>query len=122
MIIWTPGFARVFDSPSEILLEMLEPENVAVDEAPVERFLYQDFQVAHAERRNGALPADPDEILPLRLQVYKGVAEEPAYHWPIEFSPHSSQPKNLREDGHDQTFSYSDGGGVTGMFGCSLIR
>jgi hypothetical protein len=24
VIIWTPGFARVLDSPSEILLEMVE--------------------------------------------------------------------------------------------------
>jgi hypothetical protein len=40
---------------SEILLEMFEPKDVGVDEAAVEPFLDQDFQVAHAEHRNGAL-------------------------------------------------------------------
>src|SRR5258707_4208731 len=77
----------MLDSPSEILLEMIESKNVAVNEAPVESLLDQNFQFTHAEHRNGALPADPDVILPLRLQVYKGVAEEPACHCPIEFSP-----------------------------------
>ena len=46
---------------------MVESENVAVNEAAVERFLYQNVQIAHAKNRNGALPADPDVILPLRL-------------------------------------------------------
>ena len=56
----------MLDPPSEILLEMLEPKDVAVNGASVERFLYQNVQIAHAKHRNGALPADPDVILPLR--------------------------------------------------------
>ena len=57
----------MLDPASEILLEMVESENVAVNEASVESLLDQNFQVAHAKRRNGTLPADPDVILPLRL-------------------------------------------------------
>ena len=34
-----PWFTRVLDPPCEILLEMLEPKDVAVNEAAVERFL-----------------------------------------------------------------------------------
>jgi hypothetical protein len=40
VIVRKPWFARVLDPPSEILLEMLEPKDVAVNEAAVERFLY----------------------------------------------------------------------------------
>jgi len=32
-IIWTPRFARVLDSSSELLLEMVKSKNVAVNEA-----------------------------------------------------------------------------------------
>jgi hypothetical protein len=39
VIIWTPGFAGPLDSPSEILLEIVESKNVAVNEAPVESLL-----------------------------------------------------------------------------------
>jgi len=41
VILQTPRFARVFDGPSEILLEMVESKNVAVNEAPVESLLDQ---------------------------------------------------------------------------------
>ena len=57
----------MLDPASEILLEMVKSENVVVNETPVESLLDERFQVAHAKRRNGTLPADPDVILPLRL-------------------------------------------------------
>ena len=66
-IIRKPWFTWMVDPASEILLEMVEPKDVGFNEAAVERFLDQDFQVAHAEHRNRALPADPHVILPLRL-------------------------------------------------------
>src|SRR5712691_2485778 len=104
MIIWTPGFARVLDSPSEILLEMLEPENMAVDEAPVERFLYQNFQVAHAEHRNGALPADPEEVLRLRSHLHEGVPKESPGPVPIQFSPRRNHGEGLAHACPDELF------------------
>src|SRR5204863_7328089 len=77
----------MLDPASEILLEMVESENVAVDEAAVERFLYQKLQVAHAQHCNSALPADPDITLCLWLHLHESIAEEAACHCPIEFSP-----------------------------------
>src|SRR5205807_479489 len=89
VIIWTAGFARALDAPPEILLEVVEAKNVAVNEAPVERLLDQNHQIAHAKHCNGALPADPDVVLCLRSHFNKGVAEEVACPCPIEFSPQS---------------------------------
>src|ERR1700730_4215729 len=83
----------MLDPASEILLEMVESENVSIDETPVERFLYQNFQVAHAQHCNGALPADPDITLCLWPHLDESVAEEPACHCPIEFSSHSDHGK-----------------------------
>src|SRR5215831_17610582 len=88
-IIWTPSFARLFDPASEILLEMFEPENVAVDEALVESLPHQTFQVAHAKHCNGTLPADPGIALCLRSHFHKSVSKKSACKCPIEFSPHS---------------------------------
>src|SRR5260370_11567385 len=76
----------MLDPPSEILLEMFEPKNVGVDEAAVEPFLDQDFQVAHAKHCNGALPADPDIALCLWPHLDECVAKEPACCCLIEFS------------------------------------
>ena len=84
-----PWFTRVLDPPSEILHEMFEPKSVAINESPVEGFLYPDVQIAHAKNRNGALPADPDVALGLWPHLDERVAEEPACHCPIELSPHS---------------------------------
>ena len=66
---------------------MFEPKSLAINESPVEGFLHQNFQVAHAKHCNGALPADPDIALRLWLYLDEGVAEESACHCPIEFSP-----------------------------------
>src|SRR5689334_7431085 len=83
------------DHPSEILLEMFEPKNVAVNEAAVERFLYQELQIGHAQHRNRALPADPDIALCLWPHLDESVAEEPACHCPVEFSPNSDHGKGF---------------------------
>src|SRR5438552_1737748 len=74
---------------------MVESKNVAVNEAAVERFLHQDLQVAHAEHRNRALPADPDIALCLWPHLHERVTEEPACHCAIEFSPHSDHGEGL---------------------------
>src|ERR1700757_2305809 len=76
----------MLDSPSEILLEVVEHENVAVNEAAVERSLHENLQIAHAQGRNGTLPADPDVALGLWPYLDESVAEEPACHCPIEFT------------------------------------
>src|ERR1700730_8407276 len=92
------------DAASEVFLEMVESENVAVDEAAVERFLDQDFQVAHAEHRNGALPADPDIGLCLWPHLHEGIAEEAACHCPMESSPNSDHGKGLAHTRPDEFF------------------
>src|SRR6267154_1427023 len=76
----------MLDSPSEFLLEVVEPENVAVNEAAVERSLHENLQIAHAQGRNGTLPADPDVALGLWPYLDESVAEEPACQCPIEFT------------------------------------
>src|SRR5437899_9552081 len=76
----------MLDPASEILLEMVESENVAVDKAAVERFLYQELQIAHAQHCNRALPAYPDIALCLWPHLDESVAKEPACFCPIEFS------------------------------------
>ena len=76
----------MLDSPSEILLEVVEPENVAVNEAAVERSLHENLQIAHAQGRNGTLPADPDVALGLWPYLDESVAEKPACRCPIEFT------------------------------------
>src|SRR5438046_7466058 len=86
VIIRTAGFAGALDAPPEILLEVFESKNVAVNEAPVERLFDQNYQIAHAQHRNGALPADPDVVLCLRSHFNKGIVKEPACYCPIEFS------------------------------------
>src|SRR5260370_4831898 len=91
----------MLDPPSEILLEMFEPKNVGVDEAAVEPFLDQDFQVAHAKHCNGALPADPDIALCLWPHLDERVAKEPACFCLIEFSldgDHSEGFAHARSD------------------------
>src|SRR5882724_2748192 len=77
-----PRFARALDAPLEILLEIVECKNMAVNEAPVESLLHQDFQVVQAEHRNGALPADPGITFGLRLHLHEGIAEESASQIP----------------------------------------
>src|SRR5580704_17895946 len=74
---------------------MVKSENVAVNETPVESVFYQNCQVANAQHCNGALRADPDIALCLWLHLDERVAEEPAYHCPIEFSPHSDHGEGL---------------------------
>src|SRR5438874_13025020 len=83
---------------------MFEPKNVAVDETSIERLLYQKLQIAHAQHRNGALPADPDIALRLWLHLHDGVAEESACHCPIEFSPHSDHGEGLARTRPDEFF------------------
>ena len=85
----------MFDSPSEILLEVVEPENVAVNEAAVERSLHENLQIAHAQGRNGTLPADPDVALGLWPYLDESIAEEPACHCPIEFTPQGHHREGL---------------------------
>ena len=63
--------------PFEILLEIIESKNVAVNEAPVESLLHQNSLVAHREHGNGALPTDPGIALCLRLHLHEGIAKEP---------------------------------------------
>src|SRR5580704_19175238 len=94
----------MLDPASEIFLEMVESENVAVDEAAVERFPYQELQIAHAQHCNRALPADPDITLCLWPHLDERVAEEPAYHCLIEFSPHSDHGEGLAHARSDELF------------------
>src|SRR6202165_2606600 len=85
---------------------MVKSKNLAVNEAPVESLLDQNLKVAHAKHRNGALPADPDEILPLQLQVYKGVAEEPAYTSPLESPPPSDRGDGFSHAGPNELLGF----------------
>jgi hypothetical protein len=85
-IIGKAGFAGALDAPPEILLEMVEAKNVAVNEAPVERLFDQHYQIAHAKHCYGALPADPDIALCLWPYLDESVAQELARDCPIEFS------------------------------------
>src|SRR6266446_10509650 len=99
VIVRTPRFTRALDAPLEILLEIIESKNVAVNEAPVESLLHQNFQVAEAEHRNGALPADPGIIFGLRLHLHKEVTEKAASQIPIEFSPQDDHGEGLDHAG-----------------------
>jgi len=83
------------DAASEIFLEMVESENVAVDEAAVERFFHQGLQIDHAEHCNGALPTDPDIALCLWSHFSKGIAKKTACHCPVEFSPNSDHSEGF---------------------------
>src|SRR5438132_12626888 len=89
----------MLDTLSEILLEMVEPKNVLVDESSVESFLHQNFQVAQAEHRNSALPADPGITLCLRQHLHEDVTEESASQIPIEFSPQGDHGEGLDHAG-----------------------
>src|SRR6516164_5542885 len=83
---------------------MIETKDVAVNEAPVKSLLDQSFQVSHAEHRNGALPADPGEVLRLRLEVCKGVTQEPTRQYPIQFSPEGDHSERLAHARPDELF------------------
>src|SRR6266446_1509738 len=83
---------------------MVEPKNVAVNEAPVESLPDQNLQVAHAQHRNGALPADPDVAVCVWSHLDEGVAEKPACHCPIESSPHSDHGEGFAHARSDKLF------------------
>jgi hypothetical protein len=67
LIVWTPHFLSARDAASQILLEMFEPENVAVDIAParkpslpklsVRSFRASQSRSASRPRRNSGLAA-----------------------------------------------------------------
>src|SRR5258708_4066083 len=78
-------FARSFDRPSEIPLEMLEAEPLWVDKTEIESPLDQDFQFTQAKHCDSRLPATPDNAFGLRLQLHEGVAEKSRDQGPIEF-------------------------------------
>src|SRR5437764_9553109 len=85
----------MLDSPSKILLEVVEPEYVAVNQAAIECLLYQKLQITYAQCRYGALPADPDVALALWPNIYESIAEEPACHCSIEFTSQGHHGKGF---------------------------
>src|SRR5947209_11248517 len=76
----------MLDSPPKILLEVVEPEYVAVNEPAIECSLYEKLRITHAQCRYGALPADPNVALRLWPYLNESVAQEPGRDCPIEFT------------------------------------
>jgi len=101
----SPRFAGPLDTVFQILFEFIEAEQVPVDETSVESPLDQNLQLAKAEHRNGALPAEPDEAAALRLQFVEGVAEKALGEIPVKFSAQADHGEGLAHARPDELLS-----------------
>ena len=75
---------------------------MSIDEATVESPLDQNLQFAEAEHGDGALPAGPDEAVPLRPQLIEGVAQKACNEIPIELAAQGDHGESLTHTGADE--------------------